>query len=75
MRRDLRRVNAWTRREIRWLLSRGRTPLEADKFNPGQKLNTIFIGASILVMLITGSMLQWFRFFSVSAAPGRHVRS
>ncbi len=37
MRRDLRRVNAWTRREIRWLLSRGRTPLEADKFNPGQK--------------------------------------
>ncbi len=70
MRRDLRRVNAWTRQEIRWALSRGRTPLDADKFNPGQKLNTIFIGTSILVMLVTGSMLQWFRFFSVPLRQG-----
>jgi formate dehydrogenase subunit gamma len=70
MRRDVKRINDWTRAEIRWLLSRGRTPLETDKFNPGQKLNAIFIGAVIPVMLITGSMLQWFRFFSVSLRQG-----
>ena len=70
MRRDVRRVNAWTRQEIRWLQTRGRSPLEADKFNPGQKLNAIFIGAVILIMLVTGSMLQWFRFFSVSLRQG-----
>ncbi|HUY16044.1 MAG TPA: cytochrome b/b6 domain-containing protein [Acidimicrobiales bacterium] len=70
MRRDVRRVNAWTRDEIRWLRTRGASPLEADKFNPGQKLNTIFTGAVIVVMLVTGSMLQWFRFFSVSLRQG-----
>ncbi|MFY9783722.1 MAG: cytochrome b/b6 domain-containing protein [Acidimicrobiales bacterium] len=70
MRRDVRRVNYWTKSEIRWLLTRGRSRLEADKFNPGQKLNAIFIGAAILVMLVTGSMLQWFRFFSVPLRQG-----
>lgn len=70
MRRDLGRVNVWTREEVRWLRSLGRTPLEADKFNPGQKLNAIFTGAVIVVMLVTGSMLQWFRFFSVSYRQG-----
>jgi formate dehydrogenase subunit gamma len=70
MRRDVKRINDWTREEIRWLRSLGRTPLETDKFNPGQKLNAIFIGVVILVMLVTGSMLQWFRFFSVSLRQG-----
>ncbi|MGC2486120.1 MAG: cytochrome b/b6 domain-containing protein [Acidimicrobiales bacterium] len=70
MRRDVRRINAWTHEETRWLFTRGQSPLEADKFNPGQKLNAIFVGAAILVMLVTGSMLQWFRFFSVSLRQG-----
>jgi len=70
MRRDVRRMNYWTRPEIRWLRTLGRSELRADKFNPGQKLNAIFVGASILVMLVTGSMLQWFRFFSVSWRSG-----
>jgi len=70
MRQDVRRINFWTRDEIRWLRTFGTSRLEADKFNPGQKLNAIFIGASILVMLVTGSMLQWFRFFSVSLRSG-----
>jgi formate dehydrogenase subunit gamma len=48
----------------------GKTPLEADKFNPGQKLNAIFIGVVIVVMLATGSMLQWFRFFPVPWRQG-----
>jgi formate dehydrogenase subunit gamma len=70
MRRDVRRINYWSRDEIRWLRTLGKSTLRADKFNPGQKLNAIFIGASILVMLVTGSMLQWFRFFSVSWRSG-----
>ncbi|MGA2294619.1 MAG: cytochrome b/b6 domain-containing protein [Acidimicrobiales bacterium] len=70
MRRDVRRINLWTRAELRWMRTLGETPLVADKFNPGQKLNAIFIGASIVVMLVTGSMLQWFRFFPVPWREG-----
>jgi formate dehydrogenase subunit gamma len=70
MRRDVRRINYWTRDEVRWIRTFGKSKLEADKFNPGQKLNAIFVGASILVMLVTGSMLQWFRFFPVSFRSG-----
>ena len=70
MRRDVRRINYWTGEEIRWMRTLGRSRLEADKFNPGQKLNAIFVGASILVMLITGAMLQWFRFFPVPWRSG-----
>jgi formate dehydrogenase subunit gamma len=70
MRRDVRRINYWTREEIHWMRTLGRSRLEADKFNPGQKLNAIFVGASILVMLVTGAMLQWFRFFPVPLRSG-----
>lgn len=70
MRRDLRRVNYWTRDEIDWLKTLGKTNLAADKFNPGQKLNTIFVASAIVVLLVTGSMLQWFRFFSVPLRVG-----
>jgi formate dehydrogenase subunit gamma len=70
MRRDMHRINLWTHAEIRWMKTLGETPIIADKFNPGQKLNTIFIGASIVVMLVTGSMLQWFRFFPVPWREG-----
>ncbi len=41
-----------------------------DKFNPGQKLNAIFVGGSILVMLATGFVLKWFGFFPVSWRTG-----
>lgn len=70
MRRDVRRFNYWTRQEIAWLLSFGRQPLKADKFNPGQKLNALFVGAAIMIMLVTGSMLEWFRFFPVTWRTG-----
>lgn len=70
MRRDVHRFSYWTRQEIQWLRSIGKTPLEADKFNPGQKLNALFIGAVILVMLATGSVLQWFRLFPVPWRQG-----
>src|SRR5579863_8556101 len=70
MRHDVRRVNHWTHEEVRWMRTLGQSRLDADKFNPGQKLNAIFVGSSILVMLVTGAMLQWFRFFSVSWRSG-----
>ena len=70
MRRDVTRFNYWTRDEVHWLRSLARTPLAAEKFNPGQKLNAIFVAASIPVMLITGSMLQWFHYFTVSLREG-----
>ena len=70
MRRDIQRINYWTRDEVRWLKSLGGTSLVAGKFNPGQKLNSAFIGATIVVMLATGSILQWFRFFPVPWRTG-----
>jgi formate dehydrogenase subunit gamma len=70
MRQDVRRINVWTRDEIRWLKTLGRTHLVADKFNPGQKLNAIFVGGVIVVMLATGSMLKWFSSFPVSWRTG-----
>jgi formate dehydrogenase subunit gamma len=71
MRRDLRRINRWTREEIAWIRAFGRkAPKVVDKFNPGQKLNAIFIGATIVVMLATGFILKWFSFFPVSWRTG-----
>jgi formate dehydrogenase subunit gamma len=71
MRRDLRRINVWTSDEVTWLRQLGRNaPRVVDKFNPGQKLNAIFVGGSIVVMLATGSILKWFRFFPVSWRTG-----
>jgi formate dehydrogenase subunit gamma len=71
MRHDLRRINRWTKDEVVWLRALGRrAPRVVDKFNPGQKLNAIFIGASIVVMLATGSVLKWFSFFPVSWRTG-----
>jgi formate dehydrogenase subunit gamma len=70
MRRDVRRINYWTRQETRWVRTLGKSELDTDKFNPGQKLYAIFVGASIFVMLVTGAMLQWFRFFPVPWRSG-----
>ena len=70
LRADLRRCGQWTRSEIRWLRTLGRTRLAADKFNPGQKANVIFTGASIVVLFASGYVLQWFRFFPVSWRAG-----
>jgi formate dehydrogenase subunit gamma len=71
MRRDLRRINVWTKDEVAWLRAFGqRAPKVIDKFNPGQKLNAIFIGGSIVIMLATGCILKWFRFFPVSWRTG-----
>jgi formate dehydrogenase subunit gamma len=70
MRRDLKRINRWSPDEVRWLRQMGTEGLARDKFNPGQKLNAIFTGGAIVVMLATGSIMQWFRFFPVSWRTG-----
>jgi formate dehydrogenase subunit gamma len=71
MRQDVRRINRWTEQEVRWLLSFGREDgLLFDKFNPGQKLNAIFVAAAIVVMLGTGCMLKWFSLFPLSWRTG-----
>jgi formate dehydrogenase subunit gamma len=70
-RRDVRRINQWTRDEMVWLKVLGRkAPRVVDKFNPGQKLNAIFTAGAIVVMLATGCILKWFRFFPVSWRTG-----
>jgi formate dehydrogenase subunit gamma len=70
-RRDLHRINGWTKDEVTWLKALGRrAPQVVDKFNPGQKLNAIFTGGVIVVMLVTGAMLKWFRFFPVDWRTG-----
>jgi len=72
MRRDLHRINCWTRDEIRWLRTFGgpSAPPVVDKFNPGQKLNAIFVGAAIVVMLASGCVLKWFSYFPLSWRSG-----
>jgi formate dehydrogenase subunit gamma len=71
LRRDIRRVNIWTANEVRWLWSVGRRGIpEPDKFNPGQKLNTLFTAGAIVVMLGTGSILKWYRFFPLDWRTG-----
>lgn len=71
MRRDVRRINVWTKDEVVWLRALGhKSPQILDKFNPGQKLNAIFIGASIVLTFASGFILKWFRFFPVSWRTG-----
>jgi formate dehydrogenase subunit gamma len=71
MRGDVRRINRWTAGEVRWLRSLGRdAPAVVDKFNPGQKLNAIFVAGAIVVMLGSGAVLKWFGLFPVSWRTG-----
>jgi formate dehydrogenase subunit gamma len=71
LRRDMKRINKWTPAEIRWLRTMGTEggPV-TDKFNPGQKLNAIFVGSTILVMFVTGFILRWFGFFPLNWRTG-----
>ncbi|HEV2369470.1 MAG TPA: cytochrome b/b6 domain-containing protein, partial [Acidimicrobiales bacterium] len=71
MRRDISRFSRWSAEEIRWLRGFGRGGLpELDKFNAGQKLNAVFVGGAIVVMLGTGSVMRWFTPFPDSWRTG-----
>ena len=70
LRADLARFNRWTTDDKRWWSRRTRGDVQLGKFNPGQKLNAIFVGASIVVMLMTGSIMRWPDRFSDSWRTG-----
>ena len=59
LRDDLHRLGRWTRDDHRWWSRRARPGVALGKFNPGQKLNTAFIGATLIVMPATGLMLRF----------------
>ena len=74
LRVDVGRLNRWTADDRAWWSKRRRGSAQLGKFNPGQKLNATFIGAAMLVMLATGSIMQWYSPFSDSWAAPRSSR-
>jgi formate dehydrogenase subunit gamma len=70
LRRDVGRFNRWTIDDRRWWSRRTRARAQLGKFNPGQKLNAVFVGASIVLMLATGSVMRWFEPFPNSIRTG-----
>ena len=73
LRRDVGRINRWTRDDARWFRRRNRARpgrVEVGKFNAGQKLNAAFVAGAIPVMLGTGSIMHWFRYFPVDWRTG-----
>jgi formate dehydrogenase subunit gamma len=70
LRRDISRINRWTVDDRRWWSRRTRANVQLGKFNPGQKLNAIFVGAAIVLMLGTGSIMRWFEPFPDSIRTG-----
>lgn len=60
LRNNITRLNRWTSEDRAWIRKRSRATARVGKFNPGQKLNSMFFGAAIVVMLGSGIMLKWF---------------
>jgi formate dehydrogenase subunit gamma len=71
LRRDLGALNRFSADDFRWLRSRGADPtVRLGKFNPGQKLNTAFVGAALVTMLATGIVLRFFSPFPLAWRTG-----
>jgi formate dehydrogenase subunit gamma len=70
LRADIGRFNRWTADDRRWWSRRTRSEAQLGKFNPGQKANAIFVGAAIVLMLMTGSIMRWFKPFPDSWRTG-----
>jgi formate dehydrogenase subunit gamma len=70
LRADLGRLNRWSRDDRAWWSRKRRPQAQLGKFNPGQKLNATFIGAAIVVMVMSGSIMRWFEPFSDSWRQG-----
>jgi len=69
-RRDATRINRWNGADREWWSRRTRAQAQLGKFNPGQKLNAVFIAASIVLMLATGSIMRWFEPFPDNIRTG-----
>jgi len=70
LRADFGRLNRWSRDDRAWWSRKRRAQVQLGKFNPGQKVNATFIGAAIVVMLMSGSIMRWFKPFSDSWRQG-----
>jgi formate dehydrogenase subunit gamma len=70
LRADVGRLNRWSPDDRAWVRKRTRHTARLSKFNPGQKVNAAFLGASIVVMLVTGVMLRWYEPFSLDWRTG-----
>jgi formate dehydrogenase subunit gamma len=70
LRRDLGRLNRWSRDDARWFRRRRRSQVALGKFNPGQKLNAAFIAGAAVVMIGTGSIMKWFEHFPLDWRTG-----
>ncbi|MCU1457991.1 MAG: fdnI [Actinomycetia bacterium] len=61
LRRDLGRLSRFGPGERSWFRpGEARRAIRLGKFNPGQKVNAMFLGSAIFVMLGTGSIMHWF---------------
>jgi formate dehydrogenase subunit gamma len=77
-RRDLGRLNRWSRVDGKWLARavKARFPMPKNitsgvgKFNAGQKLNAAFVAGAGLVMLGTGVIMHWFHPWPLSWRTG-----
>jgi formate dehydrogenase subunit gamma len=68
---DVRALARFDDDDRRWLRSLGRAKdVRMGKFHPGQKLNAAFTLGAIVVMLGTGSVMHWFRYFPVDWRTG-----
>jgi formate dehydrogenase subunit gamma len=71
LRRDLGTLNRFSADDFRWLRSRGKDPtVRLGKFNPGQKLNAAFVGAGLVTLLATGSVLRFYGPFPLAWRTG-----
>lgn len=70
LRHDLGRLSRWSRDDRRWLRRRRRPSTRLGKFNPGQKLNSVFLGSAAVVMLGTGVIMKWFDPFPLDWRTG-----
>jgi formate dehydrogenase subunit gamma len=58
LRADLSRFNRFNEEDKEWMRPGGGNA-RLGKFNPGQKLNTVFTGASLVVLMMTGIIMRW----------------
>jgi formate dehydrogenase subunit gamma len=70
LRVDVFAFSRWTAADRMWWSRRRRSRARLGKFNPGQKLNAVFVGASIVVMLATGIVMRWFEPFPLEWRTG-----
>ena len=70
LRADLGRLNRWSPDDRTWMRRRTRPDARLGKFNPGQKLNATFLGAAIVLMLGSGSIMKWFDPFPLAWRTG-----